>query len=376
MKQRLNGLDALRGVMMLLGIVVHSAATFCTLKVFPWPLKDPDGSPFFDYLVLFIHAFRMPLFFVLAGFFARLMLIHKGLAHTISNRFRRIVLPFAAGLLIIIPLVVISIDRYGRQMRWNEIREQITTLHIYYHLKTAHLWFLYYLILIYIPFFIIAALRPGIVLLCCRYTVSWYARHASRPMAIVSLLSLISFLALLPLHSGMIDSSITFYPDPGLLFIYSIYFAFGVILYSFNTTLPRVFSAWKTHLLAGALLSVAYYYFFSVSVGPSGGDRYVMLATALCAAISWFMIYGLTGLFLYHFSQPSPQMQYLARASYWIYITHLPITIVLGGMLTRYPWPAILKFAIIVIATFTILIILYRLFVARTFIGHFLNGRK
>jgi hypothetical protein len=35
-----------------------------------WPYKDEKTSVFFDIVVFFIHVFRMPLFFMMAGFFS------------------------------------------------------------------------------------------------------------------------------------------------------------------------------------------------------------------------------------------------------------------------------------------------------------------
>ena len=68
--QRYHAFDSLRAAMMLLGLVIHSAmgyVTFPTDRV--WPFKDPHPSTVFDLLVTFIHTFRMPVFFVIAGFF-------------------------------------------------------------------------------------------------------------------------------------------------------------------------------------------------------------------------------------------------------------------------------------------------------------------
>jgi glucan biosynthesis protein C len=35
-----------------------------------WPYMDENTSVFFDIVVFFIHVFRMPLFFMMAGFFS------------------------------------------------------------------------------------------------------------------------------------------------------------------------------------------------------------------------------------------------------------------------------------------------------------------
>ena len=65
--RRYYALDALRGIMMMLGILLHAAMFY--LAAPPWPAPmDPSTSLAFDALVHFIHSFRMPLFFVMAGF--------------------------------------------------------------------------------------------------------------------------------------------------------------------------------------------------------------------------------------------------------------------------------------------------------------------
>jgi len=47
-----------------------------------------------DVLLTYIHSFRMPTFFLTAGFFAAMLYRKKGLAETLRNRAGRILLPF------------------------------------------------------------------------------------------------------------------------------------------------------------------------------------------------------------------------------------------------------------------------------------------
>ena len=70
--ERIHSLDALRAIMMLLGLVIHSAITYGEVDYgSSWSLKDPISVHFSnDYIVSFVHAFRMQIFFVVAGFFA------------------------------------------------------------------------------------------------------------------------------------------------------------------------------------------------------------------------------------------------------------------------------------------------------------------
>ena len=65
--------------MMLLGLVLHSAVNYVVFPLGPaWPYKDPATSTVFDILVFVIHLFRMPVFFVAAGFFAAMLMERDG----------------------------------------------------------------------------------------------------------------------------------------------------------------------------------------------------------------------------------------------------------------------------------------------------------
>jgi peptidoglycan/LPS O-acetylase OafA/YrhL len=89
--------------MMLLGIYLHAAVAFSRHGSWPW--KDGSTTAVFDLSLGFIHAFRMPAFYVMAGFFAALLLEQRGPAGFLRNRAVRILLPFAAGWAVLFPLV-------------------------------------------------------------------------------------------------------------------------------------------------------------------------------------------------------------------------------------------------------------------------------
>lgn len=95
-------LDALRAAAMLLGIVLHAGLSFVS---FPWPVQDTQQNEVFWLLFAAIHGFRMPVFFVLSGFFTAMLWRGRGLKALLSHRFRRVLLPFLLGLVTIIPAV-------------------------------------------------------------------------------------------------------------------------------------------------------------------------------------------------------------------------------------------------------------------------------
>lgn len=85
---------------MLLGIVLHAALSFAPI---PWTVQDSQQSDVYYVLFACIHGFRMPLFFMLSGFFTAMLWRKRGLASLARHRFRRIFLPLVIGCLTIVP---------------------------------------------------------------------------------------------------------------------------------------------------------------------------------------------------------------------------------------------------------------------------------
>lgn len=101
MTKRRNDLDALRGFAMALGIVVHASLAFYQA---PWPVHDTRPSGFLSLVFLAIHGFRMPLFFLLSGYFTMLVYRRRGLRSLLENRFARIAVPLGLAMATIGPL--------------------------------------------------------------------------------------------------------------------------------------------------------------------------------------------------------------------------------------------------------------------------------
>jgi glucans biosynthesis protein C len=100
---RIHGLDALRGVLMMLGVVLHCALAY--LPDSSWPFVDWTASSWnLKLITLGVHMFRMPAFFLLSGFFGALLWQRRGARAMLKNRIERIVLPFAVFVVLLYPL--------------------------------------------------------------------------------------------------------------------------------------------------------------------------------------------------------------------------------------------------------------------------------
>lgn len=97
---RRHDLDALRSLAMLLGIALHAALAY----VGPgWIVSDDNTSKSLGLLFPAVHGFRMPLFFLLSGFFTAMLWQRRGLAGLLSQRAKRILLPLTLACLTIVP---------------------------------------------------------------------------------------------------------------------------------------------------------------------------------------------------------------------------------------------------------------------------------
>ncbi|MGB7347497.1 MAG: acyltransferase family protein [Pirellulaceae bacterium] len=101
---RRHDLDALRAIAMLAGIALHGLLSFMPMPEGAWPVRDDFQSELFGVVMAAIHGFRMPLFFLISGFFTAMLWRKRGLRSLIHHRFKRIFLPLAIGMVTIIPL--------------------------------------------------------------------------------------------------------------------------------------------------------------------------------------------------------------------------------------------------------------------------------
>jgi len=97
---------------MLLGIVLHASMSFFPV---PWAVQDTRQSGLFGLLFVMIHGFRMPLFFLLSGYFTLLVYRRKGLRALLWQRAVRILVPCLLGLVTVLPgLHAVSAWAMGR----------------------------------------------------------------------------------------------------------------------------------------------------------------------------------------------------------------------------------------------------------------------
>ena len=354
---RFHDLDALRAFAMLLGIVLHSAMFMLPDAIWPVHLPyayrtEPAQNPY-GYLVVAIHGFRMPLFFLLSGFFTAMLWQSRGLRQLGEHRLRRVGLPLLVCMLTIIPLTHWT----AAGAKFNPLTWPLVWLGGFYHL-----WFLWFLLLMAAAFILLARLG-----LQFRHPLWW----------------LLLPLPLLPQYlmsngSGLgADTPAGFLPDGAIFGFYAAFFLFGVFFYQRGIAVRR---RWTAGLAVAALifLPALVFSFADDMNGLDASARWVRIAAAaLQIAFAWLMIFGLMGLFRWTMARQRAWARYLSDASYWLYIAHVPL--VIAGQRLAAGVPAVnphLACALLLIAVTALLLASYRLGVRYTLAGTMLNGRR
>jgi hypothetical protein len=92
--------------------------------------------------------------------------------------------------------------------------------------------------------------------------------------------------------------------------------------------------------------------------------------------VMWLLIFGTLGFFQARCPDHSPAWRYVADSSYWIYLAHLPLVALLQIWMASWPWPGVVKFALLNLIAFTVLFATYHYLVRSTFLGQMLNGQR
>lgn len=381
-KERIHSLDALRAVMMLLGLVLHSALTYnVTNHGNSWSLKDPYSTHLStDFIVFLIHSFRMPIFFLVAGFFGSMLFYERKPIKMVKNRISRIVYPFIVFLFILWSIIIFTFDYTGSV--FSSIKNPIiTTLSSFSDFSsflpktTFHLWFLYYLILI-----TTATVLLGLLLKKSKNISNKITKHFNwvikKPLIRILFFSGLTTLIFLFLKTFMINASVSLIPDLSTFIFHFYFYLVGWILFKSKDLLNTMMKYDKISVLLAVIITITQGLIIQKSNSDILSNSNSIMLMILSSIIIWLFIFGITGLFIRYGSKYSKRMRYISDASYWVYLIHLPITAIIPAFIYKWEFQANIKALIVLIVTTFICFISYHYLVRNTFIGKFLNGRK
>jgi fucose 4-O-acetylase-like acetyltransferase len=388
---RLHALDAVRAYALLLGVVLHAAAAF--LEGFPVPIWYVEPSTGAAVIFYVIHMFRMSAFFLIAGFFARMVVERRGVMAFVKDRGKRIAIPLVVfgpvvlvlmGAGLALGAIVHGLDFFQEIVGRASAPPAASAGPEAAGGDTAHLWFLYYLLIFYA---LALTLRAGIGALDPQGRV---AALADRIVAFVMGGMWAPALIALPLVAwfaraggwnewGGLPAPFDFVPNADALVGYGVAFGLGWLLHRQIHLLLDLHAHWYVYLGAAVALTVVCLRIAGVTPvwrGPSleGAER--LIYTAAYMAGLWCWVFAFVGAAVRFLSQESPVTRYLADASYWIYLVHMTTIMFFITVLRPYDWHWSIKFFVFVAGSMPILLASYHYLVRFTWLGAVLNGRR
>lgn len=364
--ERYSSFDALRASMMLLGVVIHSATAYCTLPDVWW-LKDPATSRWMDALVLWIHLFRLPIFFVMAGFFAAMLIEKRGWQGFIENRTARLFLPLLLGMFTLYPLLrCVSVYFWNQSHRgdgWGGVSRFILGGRLANDIEPAHFWFLQILLFICVA----AAPLAGTL---NRLLGGKRFRAAMISPAAPLLFAIPTFATLAPMTIGLLDTPRDFTPPLRIYLAYAVFFAFGWGVWLHRDLLPKLKRGGWGHVLTTIPLTVPI--LLALEQRPP-----LKLAIAGANALAaWLMVYGLMAIFLRMERASDARWRYLSDSAFWVYMAH-PVALVLIQIpLMHIPAHPFAKFLLGILISVPLLLLVYDLWIRPSWLGALLNGRR
>jgi glucan biosynthesis protein C len=384
---RLDYLDATRAFALVLGVVFHACLSFTPIFL-GWAVQDISTSPLVGMFMTVSHSFRMELFFLLAGLLGHLTFHRQGAGDFVRSRLLRIAVPFVVGWFILHPLVVSGWIMGAASLRGHVdilagLRGGFQSLSALPQglFTGSHLWFLYYLGLITALTLLLRGLVrltgrwPAVVVRRTDALVAWLAPSPVAPaMLAVPTAGALWFMR----FWGMDTPDQSLVPQLPALLVYGSFFGLGWLL----GRQPEMFSAitrltpLRWTLAAGGIATVLW--LGDLERDP-GHPHYLAAHVAYAvgyALTMWSLALLTPGVFRRLAGRPNAFVRYVADASYWMYLFHLPVVVWLQVAFAELPLPWALKLTLISLLTIGLSLLTYDLFVRPTFIGRVLNGRR
>ncbi|MGE7775738.1 acyltransferase family protein [Chitinophaga sp. NPDC101104] len=372
---RISSMDALRALAMFLGVGLHAAMPY-TYRPFEGLYHDPYYADIsYDYIFFFIHIFRMQLFYVIAGFFFRLLFLKIGTRPFIRHRAQRILIPFVVGLFTILPLTYLpsAVARVSEAgMPWNWATVSAVLKDIFTWRGPLHLWFLYYLSILYAGGLVVYHLMGSGA--AKRLLPLKFIHGDFSPGGILLLMTAASYMSLWMFASPFVEYAPGLVPKVSFLTYYGIFFFAGWVLHHH---MKRIFPLLKRYALPFTLAGVVVGCVVGwAKIDPAAPEVNRALLQAGATAATICLVTGVAGVFLRWVNAERPAVRYLSDASYWVYLVHVGLLGAVQMYIGQFRFWGPAKYALALGVTIAVSLATYQWWVRYTKIGFYLHGPR
>lgn len=344
--------DPLRALLMLLGIPYHASLLYS--HALPWDIKDFGTSTLLSALGAALVTFRMPAFFLVAGYFSIMVIGKKGKTPWLRQRFLRLGVPFIVAVLLLGPsqLFLLQLASVAKgDIPADRLLENLPGLLRPSERWIMHLWFLPALI-------VYSVLLAGILFLAERpplaYIRDWFSslRQRQKPLFFAALCILPVVWELLIYGSGLLAAK----GGSGLFLLYERasdpyarylpFFLVGALLHRDRSLFHRFR---QTGLLTGVIAVAAVATAVTLRLQhPFSNSALLVLMSAIAAVATSRLLIDLA---CRYFDRPHRLARRMTDASFTIYLFHHPLIYAFGTLFILIALPPVLEFAVIVAAT-------------------------
>ena len=363
-------IDYLRNFANITRCFIHASVPYMVTVAPIWPVDD-GGGWFFDFMTFELHLYVMELFFVISGFFFAKELFSHSRKKVIKNRIKRIVIPFSLGIVIIVPIVLacfhLSQLPTGQALNFEYLKQSYIAgweMGLDNFFPTGHLWFLYYLIFFY---------TIGIVLKNSILSIKLISLSRIMILGIF-----ISIICMAFMNRWIVDNPITLIPELPSLIHYFMFFLSGMLLFKSKDILDQIKTFAKRNIFIGCimgLLAIAPQPFFNNQdyIYYSCIETFALIS---CNISIYFLVFGFWGVFANLNLKESTTIRYLTDSSYWVYLSNMPIVMLIQISLLNVDISIYLKFIISFFGAFLLSMLSYEYLVRYTFVGGILNKKR
>jgi len=364
--QREHYWDGVRAALMLLGIPYHTALSYRPGR--DWIVFSGEGAPVFTYLAEFLHVFRMPAFFVVAGYFAGRLLASRPPLAWLRSRYVRLGVPLLTCLVTLVPLLnlLCEVSNQPLPQALASWRHSTATSGGYW---VRHLWFIIVLLYCSTAAACMAWRWPTlrVAQLPARMD-TWIARRFPLALAVTAVaLGLWEAASIELFYAAGLATNV---PQQILrideFLAYAPYFALGWLL----SRAPRALARFG-RLSPGAAVMAA----TAVTVSLARLDQLSPPVSRFVATIGALaMTQVVIALARRLADQPRPAIQELVSASFVIYLFHLPVIILLVNLFQYVAMPVAAKASLVMALTLVISYAAWLAISRSSWLGFLFNG--
>jgi glucan biosynthesis protein C len=371
--QRRFDLDWLRVLAILAIFVFHSTRIFDTDD---WSIKNPTTYAALDVWKEFATTWGMPLILIISGasVFYALNVVRTGTY--LKGLFARLFLPLVVGIFTHIALQVYLEDVQNGTFTgsfWQFYPHYFEGMYGFggnFAWMGLHLWYLEILFifsLLFLPLFLwLKKTNVG------RIVLQALGNFLAMPGA-VFLLTLPAIVLIIKLDPATWGNR-----DLGgwSVLIYPFYFLSGFLIISNQQLQTRICQMRWLSLVLGLVLSPLYLFLEFQTDNPALSSLTNVFVDPLRCLVAWSWLLAVLGFGMHNLNFNSPFLKYANEAVLPFYILHQTVIVVLGYFMVQWAIPDLLKFLLILIFSFLVVMGLYEFVVRRSNIMRFLFGMK